>query len=98
MEVIFQSRRLERCFDESSRAVRAWGHDVGRRYVRRVNELRALSRFDDLFRVRQFRAHWLHSRRRDCALDLVGRWRLIVRRGARDDQVIVREVSNHYDD
>lgn len=98
MEVIFQSRRLGRCFDESSRAVRAWGHDVGRRYVKRVNELRALSRFDDLFQVRQFRAHRLRGRPEDCALELVGRWRLIVRRGDRGDQVVVREVSNHYGD
>ena len=98
MEVVFQSRKLGRCFEESSRAVREWGPDVARRYVRRVNELWALPSFDSLFSVRQMRAHWLRGSPGDCALDLSGRWRLIVQRGSRDDQVIVREVSNHYGD
>lgn len=96
MEIEFRSSRLRRCFERQAQAVREWGPDVGRRYIRRVNELRAIPRFDDLFTVRQLRAHWLQGRPGDCALDLVGRWRLIVRRGERDDQVGVWEVSNHY--
>ena len=78
--------------------MREWGPDVGPRYVKRVYELSALPRFDDVFTIVQMRAHWLRSRPEDCALDIVGRWRLLVRRGARDEQVMIQEVNNHYGD
>ena len=98
MEVVFHSRQLRRNFEESSRAVREWGPNVGRRYVRRINELSALPTFDDLFSVVQMRPHWLRTRPDDCALSLLGRWRLIVRRGQRPDQIVIWEVNNHYGD
>lgn len=98
MEVSFQSRRLLRCYQESSRANREWGTIVGRRYVQMVNELSALPRFPDLFAVVRMRAHPYKSRPGSYALDMTGRWRLIVRQGERPDQVVVEEVSNHYDD
>ena len=98
MEVTFRSTRLRRCFEKSASAVREWGPDVGRRYIRLIAELRALTTFEELFTVVHLRAHWLRGRPDDCALTLSGRWRIIVRRGQRDDQVTVWEVNNHYGD
>ena len=98
MEVSFQSRRLLRCYQESSRANREWGTIVGRRYVQIVNELSALPKFPDLFAVVRMRAHSCKSRPGSYALGMTGRWRLMVRKGERPDQVVVEEVSNHYDD
>ena len=98
MEVSFQSRRLLRCYEESAGASREWTPIVGRRYIRMVNELSALPVFSDLFAVVRMRAHPYKSRPGSYALDMTGRWRLIVGQGERPDQVIVEEVSNHYDD
>ena len=98
MEVFFQSRKLLRCYEESAKANREWGSIVGRRYIRTVNELRALPAFPDLFAIVRMRAHPYKSRPGSYALDMTGRWRLIVRQGERPDQVVVEEVSNHYDD
>ena len=98
MEVSFQSRRLLRCFEESSRASREWGSVVGRRYLRIANELSALPTFPDLFAVLRMRAHPYKSRPGSYALNMTERWRLIVRQGERPDQVVVEEVGNHYDD
>ena len=98
MEVSFQSNRLGGCYQDSSRAYREWGAIVGRRYIRMVNELIALPTFHDLFAVVRMRAHQYKSRSGSYALKMTGRWRLIVRQGDRPDQVIVEEVSNHYDD
>ena len=98
MEVSFRSRRLLSCYEESSRAIREWGSVVGRRYIRIVNELRALPIFPDLFAIVRMRAHPYKSRPGSYALSMTGRWRLLVRQGERPDQVIVEEVSNHYDD
>ena len=98
MEVSFQSRKLLRCYEESSRASREWGAIVGRRYIRMVNELKALPMFKDIFAVVRMRAHPYKSRPGSYALSITGRWRLLVRQGEKPDQVIVEEVSNHYDD
>ena len=98
MEVSFQSRKLLRCYEESSRANREWGSIVGRRYIRMVNELRALPTFNDVFAIVRMRAHPYKNRPGSYALSMTGRWRLLVRQGEREDQVIVEEVSNHYDD
>ena len=54
--------------------------------------------FSDLFAVVRMRAHPYQSRPGSYALDMTGRWRLIVGQGERPDQVIVEEVINHYDD
>ena len=83
MEVSFQSRRLLRCYQESSRANREWGTIVGRRYVQMVNELSALPTFPDLFAIVRMRTHPYKSRAGSYALDMTGRWRLIVRQGER---------------
>ena len=98
MEVTFRTRRLERNYAESSRSIREWGPDVGRRYIRRVNELQALPTFQDMFDVSQLRAHPYKADPGTYIVDLVGRWRLLLRQGERDDQLIIEEVSNHYDD
>ena len=98
MEVCFQSRKLLRCYEESSRANREWGSIVGRRYIRMVDELSALPMFNDVFAIVRMRAHPYKSRPGSYALSMTGRWRLLVRQGERPDQVIVEEVSNHYDD
>ena len=98
MEVDFQSNRLLRCYRNSSRADREWGAIVGRRYIRMVNELIALPTFHDLFAVVRMRAHQYKSRSGSYALNMTERWRMIVRQGDSPDQVVVEEVSNHYDD
>lgn len=63
-----------------------------------VNELRALPTLDALFSIVRMRAHPYKSRPGSYALSMTGRWRLLVRQGERPNQVIVEEVSNHYDD
>ena len=98
MEVSFRSRKLIRCYKESSRANREWGPIVGRHYIRMVGELSALPTFNDIFAIVRMRAHPYKSRPGSYALSMTERWRLLVRQGERPDQVIVEEVSNHHDD
>jgi hypothetical protein len=52
MEVIFGSGELMRCYQESERAIRRWGPDIGRRYVGRIQVLYAAAKFSDLFTVK----------------------------------------------
>lgn len=98
MEVRFTSRRLEKCYQESKRAVRAWGTDVARKYIARVQALYAAREFDDLLTIQSLGLHKLKGERaKEYAIKLHGRWRLILVR-ITDDTVLVQEVTNHYGD
>ncbi len=98
MEVRFGSRRLEKCYQESKGAIRAWGPDAGRKYIARVQALFAARGFDDLLTIRSLGLHKLKGKRsEEYAIKLHGRWRLILVR-ITDDTVLVQEVTNHYGD
>ena len=79
MNVTFRNRRLARCYAEISLAIREWGPDVGRRYVRRVDLLRAARSLEDLRANRALDVHPLRGNRAgQHALRLTGRMRLVV--------------------
>lgn len=99
MEVTFRTNRLRRNYEESARGARQWGADVGRKYITRINQLYALRDFRAAYEVQSMRLHPLKgSKRGELSIYLTGKWRLIVTKGDTEDHVIVREVSNHYDD
>ena len=99
MEVRFRTNELRRCYEESARANRRWGPDVGRRYITRVRQLFAASSFSRLYDIRPLRLHPLQGPHRGkFSIYLTGRWRLIVTQGDTEDSLNVEEVSNHYDD
>ena len=99
VEVLFRSRRLQRAYEKSAEAIQEWGPDVGRRYIARVNELLAVKNFQEARKIRSMRLHPLKgSKKGDWSIRLTGKWRLIVRDGDTEEQVVIREVSNHYDD
>ena len=99
MEVFFRTKQLQRAYQESARAIRAWGPEVGRRYITRVNELYAVKDLHGAYNIRAMRLHPLKgSKRGELSIYLTGKWRLIVTKGETDEGVVIREVSNHYDD
>lgn len=98
MNVRFANRDLEACASEVSRAVRRWGPQVGRRYVQRLAVIDAAPTFNSLYAIRSFRLHKLTGPRTETyAIDLQGRWRLIISLTNAGD-VMVEEVTNHYGD
>ncbi len=96
MEVEFRSRRLRQRYEESAEAIRAWGPDVGRRYVLRINALRAAERMQDLFGLRALDLHPLTGDGGQYAVRLTGRMRLILTTDG-DRRVIVEEVVDYHD-
>ena len=97
MEVEFRSRRLRQRYERSADAIRAWGPDVGRRYVQRVDALVAADRLQDLFEVRAFDLHPLTGDREgQHALRLTGQMRLILTVDG-DSSVTVEEVVDYHD-
>ena len=99
MEVSFRTNQLRRYYEGSSRAIRQWGADVGRKYITRINQLYAVRDFQEAYHLRSMRLHPLKgSKRGELSIYLTGKWRLIVTKGGTEEDVIVKEVSNHYDD
>jgi plasmid maintenance system killer protein len=79
VDVRFRTRKLQRSFERSAEATRAWGPDVGRRHVQRVTALVAADRVADLYQIRAFDLHPLTGERRgQLALRLTGEVRLIL--------------------
>ena len=99
MEVTFRTTQLRRNFEESTRAIRQWGDAVGRKYITRVTQLYAIKNFHEDYKVQSMRLHTLKGARSgELSISLTGRWRLIVTMGDSEENVVVKEVSNHYDD
>ena len=98
MEVHFATNVLQRCYEDSTKAVQAWGPDVARKYIQRIEILYAAKQFEDLHRIRSLRLHRLAGPRgAQYAVSLHDRWRLILMKEG-DDGVEVKEVTNHYGD
>ena len=99
MEVEFSTSRLERCFSSRREATREWGPVVARSYTDRLGRIHNMRTFRELFTLASFRMHPLHGEYAGkYSVTLAGRYRLIVGRGNREDQVVIYEVTNHYDD
>lgn len=100
MKVEFRTTALQKQYEESAKAEKAYGPQVARKYVQRVNTLKAAKTQADVMVQRTLRCHALKGdRKRQHAIRLHGRWRLIVafRSGALE-VVCIEEVSKHYGD
>ena len=98
MQVRFRTAQLRRCYEQHREGVRAWGVEVARRYVSRINLLYVVETVTDLYKMKALRFHELKGDRQgEFALKLNLRMRLIVTFPAAG-VVQVEEVSKHYGD
>ena len=97
MDVTFRNRRLQRNFEESDRAIRQWGKDVGHKYIIRVAQLHAVPDFQTAGKIRALKLHPLKGDKQGrWSIHLTGRWRLIVAEGSSEEHVVIEGGSNHY--
>jgi toxin HigB-1 len=99
-KVSFRTRKLQRAYEESDRAIRAYGPEVGRRYIQRINVIKAARSVEDLKVQRPLRCHELQGKRAgQWAINLTDRYRLIFTISDLEfDVVRVEEVTKHYGD
>lgn len=100
MEVLFRTRKLEKEYREHRRADQAYGSEVARRYIERINIIKQARDIEELERLPGLRCHKLKGDRQGFwAVNLTGRCRLIFSlEGERLEIVRIEEVSKHYDD
>ncbi len=100
MEVRFKTNKLQKQYENSKDAIKAYGVDVAKRYIQRVNILKSAKSFDDLYTIPQLKFHQLTGNRNgEFAISLTGFYRLIItKEGDTFDIAKIEEVSKHYDD
>lgn len=100
MEIKFKTRILEKCYTAHKEAVKSFGEQVARKYVQRVNIIKAAKNLDELKTLPGLRCHPLTGNRQgQFAINLTGFYRLIFTLEGKLLQIVsIEEVSKHYDD
>lgn len=100
MEVKFRTKKLERCYMCYQQGCRAWGTDVARKFILRVDLLQESSDMTEIRRLPGLDCHPLKGRREgQYSITPHDRWRLIFTMERERAKVIcVEEVSKHYGD
>jgi proteic killer suppression protein len=100
VEVIFRTRKLEREYRQHSKGVKAYGHEVARKYIQRINIIKRVRDIDELMNLPALGCHPLKGDRRgQYAFKLTGFYSLIFTlRGEALEIAHIEEVSKHYGD
>ena len=100
MEIKFKTKKLQKQYENSKDAFKAYGEKVGKKYIQRITILKSAKSFDDLYKIPQLKFHPLTGNRNgEFAISLTGFYRLIITNdGDIFDIVKIEEVSKHYDD
>lgn len=100
MEIKFRTNKLEKQYQHHREAEKAYGRDVARKYIQRVNIIKSAKDIEELKLLPGLRCHPLKGDRGgQWAIKLTGFHRLIFTlEGNRLEIARIEEVSKHYDD
>ena len=100
VEVIFANKKLEKCYLDHLQGRRAWGPEVGRKYIQRIDLLQEAADMPEVRKLPGLDCHPLKGGRKgQFGITLHGRWRLIFSlQGDKARIIRVEEVSKHYGD
>lgn len=100
MEIRFRTKKLEKQFLNHNEAIKAYGSQIAKKYIMRINTLKSAKSFEDLYKIPSLKFHPLAGDRKgEYAISLTGYWRLIITNdGDVFDIAKIEEVSNHYGD
>ena len=99
MEIRFKTKKLEKQYLSSNEAIKAYGVQVAKKYIMRINILKSAKSFEDLYSMPSLKFHPLTGNRQgEYAISLTGYYRLIITNdGEVFDIAKIEEVSKHYD-
>lgn len=100
MEVQFRAGKLKKLYQDERAARKAYGKEVARRYIERINIIKNTRDIEELQILPGLRCHELKGNRQGkWSIKLTGFYRLIFTlTGDRLEIVCIEEVSKHYDD
>lgn len=100
VEVRFRTKKLKKQYEQSGEATKAYGQEVGRRYIGRINIIKQALDINELCSLPVLHCHSLkEDRLGQWSITLVNFYRLIFTlEGSKLEIVEIKEVSKHYDD
>lgn len=100
LEIDFRTNKLEKCYKNSRQASKEFGAQIGRKYIQRINLIKAAKDLDEVMKLPSLRCHPLkNDRKGQYAVNLNGFYRLIFTvEGDTLNIAMIEEVSKHYDD
>lgn len=100
MKVTFRTKKLEREYLKSEKAIKSYGIDVARKYIQRIGIIKQTRDINELLRLPGLRCHPLKGDRQgQFAVKLTGFYRLIFTLHGEELEIArIEEVSKHYDD
>lgn len=100
MEIQFRTDKLRKQYEDIGEAKKAYGEQVARRYIERINIIKYANDISELQRLPVLRCHILKGERKgQWSIKLTGFYRLIFTlNGERLEIVRIEEVSKHYGD
>ena len=100
MIVKFKTNKLRKCYTQSKQASKEYGNQIARKYIQRINLIKAAKNFDEVMSLPGLRCHPLKGNRQgQYAVNLTGFYRLIFTiEGETLNIAMIEEVSKHYDD
>jgi len=100
VEVRFRTRKLQKQYEKSLEAEKAYGREVARKYINRVNIIKRACEINELCTLPALRCHQLRGNRQgQWAVKLTGYYKLIFTLEGKWSEIArIEEVSKHYDD
>lgn len=100
MEVRFRTRKLEKHYQSHKEAERAYGQEVARKYIQRINIVKQTHNIEELKALPGLRCHPLKGNRRgQWAINLTGFYRpIFTLEGETLEIAHIEEVSKHCGD
>ncbi len=99
MQVKFKNNTLKKQYSNSKSALAAYGEQIGKKYIERINIIKSAKSIDDLKALGTLKCHELKGKRKGSwSIKLTGQMRLIFTLdGEQLDIAKIEEVSKHYD-
>lgn len=100
MQVQFRTKKLEKQYTRHKWAAKAYGTEVARKYVQRINIIKRTKDYDELSNLPGLKCHPLKGDREgQYAIYLTGFYRLIFTLVGESLEIVqIEEVSKHYGD
>jgi len=100
VEVTFRTKKLEKEYRKGTAAIKAYGAQVAKKYIQRINIIKHARNIDELSKLPGLRCHTLKGDRKgQFAVNLTGFYRLIFTlQGDALEIANIEEVNKHYDD
>jgi toxin HigB-1 len=100
MEVRFRKTKLKKQYEDFRKAEIAYGQQVARRYIQRIDIIKQSKEIEELKRLPGLNCHELKGDRKgQWAVNLTGFYRLIFTLvGDLLEIILIEEVSKHYGD